>query len=102
MSKSMNGPDWIDVEMLMRAVSTMHGGKAGLTLLPRGIGSSGGIEVGASFLCDVVQGSSLEPAITIIKNWPCASHETLAGHCFAALHELDYAIGKVYRQETLW
>lgn len=102
MGKSMNGPDWTDVEMLMRAIGALHSGRVGLTLLPRGIGASGGLELGASIMFDVLPGSSIPPEATVIKTWPCASHASLEGHCFAALHELDYAISKLYNQESLW
>jgi len=73
-----------------------------MTLLPRGIGSNGGLEIGASILFDVLPGSSIPDCVSTIKNWPCASHETLPGHCYALLLELDWKIGKVYQNETLW
>jgi hypothetical protein len=97
-----NGPDWIDVEVMMRALNALHSGKAGLTFLPRGIGSSGGLETGASFMFDVLPGSSIDPCTTVIKNWPCTQHKTLAAHCFALLHELDFAISEMYKNEALW
>ncbi len=102
MGKFTSGPDWTDVEMMMRALSSLHSGEAGLTILARGAGSSGGISVAASIMFHVLPGSSLPPCVSVVKDWPCTSHAELAPHCFALLHELDYEISKVYNQETLW
>ncbi len=100
--KSTNGPDWIDVEMLMRAIGGLHSGHVGLIVSPDGIGSSGGVVVVASMLFDVLPGSSLPEHVAVHKNWPCNTHKTLAAHTFALLHELDYEISKVYKNESLW
>lgn len=102
MGKFTNGPDWIDVEMVMRAMSSLHTGVAGLTILPRGTGATGGLSVGASIMFDVLPGSQIPEAITVTKDWPCSAHSTLSGHCFALLHELDFKIGQTYEQSELW
>jgi hypothetical protein len=101
-AKSTNGPDWTDVEMMIRSLNALHSGEAGLTILARGIGSSGGISVAASIMFNVLPGSSLPPCVSVVKDWPCTSHAELAAHSFALLHELDYEISKVYKQESLW
>ena len=102
MGKSSNGPDWTDVEMMLRAMSSLHSASVGLTFLPDGIGSTGGLSVAAGCTFDVLPGSSIDPFVNVIKRWPCVSHATLAGHCFALLHELDFQIGKMYKNEVLW
>lgn len=96
------GPDWIDVEMLMRAIGAVHSAHVALIVSPSGTGASGGVDVAASALFDLLPGSSLPENVAVNKGWPCTSHRTLAAHAFALLHELDYAIGKVYQQESLW
>ena len=101
-AKSTNGPDWTDIEMMLRAMGALHSGSAGLTLLPDGIGSSGGLSVAASMMFDVLPGSSIPPCVSVVKRWPCAQHATLEGHCFALLHELDFKISQVYEQKELW
>jgi hypothetical protein len=100
--KSTNGPDWIDVEMLMRAIGGLHTGEVAVVVSPAGTGSSGGVDVAASMLFDVLPGSSLPASVVVHKIWPCATHKTLAAHAFALLHDLDYEISKVYKQESLW
>lgn len=101
-AKSSNGPDWTDVEMMMRAMSSLHSGHVGVTILPRGIGSSGGLSVSCSMMFDVLPGSSLPPVVSTESSWPCNSHAELTAHVFAGLHQLDFEIGKVYKQESLW
>jgi len=102
MGKSTMGPDWTDIESLCRAIGGLHSGRVGLTILPRGIGSTGGLEIGASIMFDVLPGSSLPPTVSVIKHWPCVSHADLAGHSYALLLELDFEISKVYKNEVLW
>jgi hypothetical protein len=97
-----NGPDWIDVEMMLRSLSALHSGRAGLTVLPRGTGSNGGLSVACSMMFDVLPGSSLPAIVSTESTWPCADHKTLAAHAFAGLHQLDYEISKVYKNEELW
>jgi hypothetical protein len=97
-----NGPDWIDVEMLMRALSALHSAHVAVIVSPLGTGSTGGVDVAASALFDVLPGSSLPKAVAVNRAWPCNTHKTLAAHAFNALHELDFEIGKVYNNEKLW
>jgi hypothetical protein len=99
---SSNGPDWIDVEMLMRALSALHSANVAVIISALGTGSSGGVDVAASALFDVLPGSSLPVSVVVNRAWPCNTHKTLAAHAFNALHELDYEIGKVYNNEKLW
>jgi len=100
--KSTNGPDWIDVEMLMRALGGLHSGHVGLIFSPHGTGSSGGLDVAASMLFDVLPGSSIPVHVAVNTTWPCTEHKTLAAHAFNALHELDFEVSKVYQTEALW
>lgn len=100
--KSTNGPDWIDVEMLMRAIEGLHSGHAAIIVSPVGTGSSGGVDVAASIIFDVLPGSSLPSTVQVHAPWPCSSHKSLAAHAFSVLHDLDYEISKVYKNEALW
>jgi len=100
--KSTNGPDWIDVEMMMRAISVMHSGQVGLTVLPRGIGATGGLSTAVSIMWDTLPGSKITEDVAVIRDWPCSQHSTFAAHVFALLHELDFKIGQTYKNEKLW
>lgn len=96
------GPDWIDNQTLMRAIGALHSGHVAVIVSPAGTGSSGGLEVVASMIFDVLPGSQLPATVAVQKPWPCSTHKTLAAHAFNLLHELDYQIGQVYKQESLW
>lgn len=96
------GPDWVDVESLMRAIGGLHTGNVAIIVSPSGTGFSGGVDVAASMLFDVLPGSSLPPNVQVHSDWPCDKHTTLAAHAFALLHDLDYEISKVYNQDGLW
>lgn len=100
--KSTNGPDWTDVEMLMRAIEGLHSARVAVVFSPAGTGATGGLDVAASCLFDVLPGSSLPESVGVNKGWPCNTHKTLSAHAFATLHELDYAISRVYTNEKLW
>ena len=100
--KPTNGPDWIDVEMLMRAIGGLHSGHVAVIVSPDGIGSTGGVDVAASMLFDVLPGSALPVSVVTHSAWPCNTHRTLAAHAFSLLHDLDYEISKIYKNETLW
>jgi hypothetical protein len=96
------GPDWIDLETMMRAIAALHSTDVALIVSPIGIGASGGLDVCASALFHVLPGSALKEGVQVNRGWPCNTHKTLAAHGYALLHELDFAISKVYQNEDLW
>lgn len=102
MGKPTTGPDWHDVETMLRALSVLHSGHAGVTILPRGIGSTGGLSVSCAMQFDVLPGSSIPDIVSTEAVWPCNEHHDLAAHVYKGLHELDFEISKVYKNEALW
>ncbi len=100
--KSTSGPDWIDCEMLMRSLEAIHSAHVAVIVSPAGVGSSGGVDVSASALFDVLPGSALPASVVARGGWPCSGHATLSAHVFKLLHELDYRIGQTYKNEALW
>jgi hypothetical protein len=101
-AKSTNGPDWTDVEMLMRSIGGVHSGHVGLTILPSGTGATGGLKTAAHISFDVLPGSRIPPEVMTTGAWPCNAHSDLAAHAFSLLHGLDYAISQVYENAKLW
>ena len=101
MGKFTAGPDWIDVEMTMRALDALHGGKTRLIVSPEGIGSSGGLRVLAEMEFAVLPGSDLPKVISAGKRWPCGSCRDLPAHCWNGLIQLDYLISQAYEQKEL-
>lgn len=96
------GPDWVDISTMMKAMSALHSGHVGLTVLPAGPGSSSGLSVSAAIMFDLLPGSSLPPVVAVEQKWPCVGSKTFAGFCYGLLHKLDYEISRVYKQESLW
>lgn len=101
-AKSSNGPDEVDAETMMRALGALHSGIVGLTFSPAGTGSSGGVDVTATMLFDVLPGSSLPAAVSATALYPCKDCKTFWGHVYSMLHALDRKIGEVYEQSSLW
>lgn len=101
-AKSTNGPDWTDVEMMMRALEGLHSGHVAVIVSPAGTGSTGGVDIAASMLFEVLPGSSLPEGVGVHTQWPSNGNATLVGACFRLLHELDFQISKVYKNESLW
>ena len=96
------GPDWVDVEALMRGIGALHSAHVAVIVSPAGIGFNGGIDVAASALFERLPGSQLPANVAVNKAWPCNTHKTLAAHAYALLHELDFEISKVYENASLW
>lgn len=101
-AKSGNGPDWTDIETMMRAIGALHSGLVVLCVSPLGIGSTGGVHLTASMSFDLLPGSSLPPRVETEVNWPNPDNATLEGCAYRLLFALDAEISIVYKQEGLW
>jgi len=99
---SSSGPDWIDVESLMRAIGSLHSGHVELRLQPNGNGLNGGVELTLSMHFDVLPGSSLPAVVEAKSAYPCPDCNDLATHVFGGLYKLDHEIGRVYGNSALW
>jgi hypothetical protein len=99
---SSSGPDWIDVESLMRAIAGLHSGAVGFSVLPDGPGFGGGLSLCASIIFDRLPGSSLPTDVSVLAKWPSKDVRTFAAAVLRLFYELDYAIGKAYQQESFW
>jgi len=99
---SSTGPDWIDVETMMRALGALHSAGLELTVAPRGTGFSGGVTLMAHAKFERLPGSSLPEMVTAADIWPGSKAKTFVGAMYNLLYELDYRISQVYKQEALW
>lgn len=100
--ESTKAPDWIDIEGYLRAMGALHSGHVGFLVRPHGTGFTGGLDIGAVMTFDVLPGSSLPKEVVVTRGWPCNEHQQLTSHVMALLYELDFAVGKVYNQSSLW
>jgi len=99
---SSSGPDWIDVEAMMRAMGTLHSAEVSVIFSPDGAGSTGGLETVAVCTFDVLPGSALPKLVMCSAEWPCKDHATLTSHVYWMLYDLDAEIGRTYKSEELW
>lgn len=100
--ESSKGPDWIDLEGMMRGLQVLHSGHVALIVSPSGTGFGTGVDIAASMMFEVLPGSSLPECVVVHTEWPSISSATLSAAAYKLLHELDYAISQVYQQESLW
>lgn len=100
--ESTKSPDWTDIEGMMRAMGSLHSGHVEVQVSPVGTGFGTGVQVEARMCFEVLPGSALPAVVSVTKPYPSNGHGTMASLVFSLLYELDYAIGKVYKQESLW
>lgn len=62
-ARSGNTPDWMDVEMALRAVGDMHSGLTMVTISPCGPSPSGGMIIAVSTSWERLPGSELDPLV---------------------------------------
>jgi hypothetical protein len=90
--KSTNGPDWTDIEATLRAIGNMHAGVVSLTILPRGIGATGGLRVVTSYAESIESVQGPDDIFCSETEWPCPEGCTFEGHVYAQLIGLDFAL----------
>jgi len=96
------GPDWIDVESVMRALQALHSARVEVKLSPRGIGFGTGVLMVVSARFDRLPGSQLPEVVEVNEGWPGSRSKTLAALAHRLLLTLDWEISKVYENESLW
>ena len=99
---SSSGPDFVDVEMMMRAMESAHSGHVDLKLVPLGTRLGGGVTITLTMNFDVLPGSSLPPTVSSVSTFPCGTCEGFWDHVFAGLYTLDFQVGETYENSELW
>ena len=89
MGKSTGGPDWTDIEMMLRAIDAATHGKTGVLLSPRGIGGTGGLSIDVVSSLARLPGSSEPGDLVTSSHWPCAEGCSLETHIFGGLYKHD-------------
>jgi len=95
------GPDWIDLEMMMRALQGVYQCRVAVMFSPAGIGSTGGgtVTVRADF--DVAPGGSAAEPTTVEAHWPEMYARTIEGLVFDLLWKLDWKISQDTKVKSL-
>lgn len=91
-AKSTPGPDWIDLEATMRAISKLHDGVVSLTILPLGIGATGGLRIVTTYAESIESVQGPDDIFCVETDWPCREGCTFEGHCYAQLIGLDFQL----------
>lgn len=95
-----SSPDWTDIEVGLRALDGVHGGKTGILISALGTGATGGLMVEIITSFDVVPGGSSIDTVTSQSEWPCKDCASLEGHLLGGLYAHDFAIGEAYQQRS--
>jgi hypothetical protein len=99
---SMNGPDNIDVESLMRAMAVLHSASVEFRCSPLGNGATGGLSVRAVAKFNVLPGSALKGEVEAEMKWPNNEGREWFPALYGLLMQLDWRISQVYKNESLW
>lgn len=99
--KSTNGPDWTDLEAMMRALEGLHGGAVVLSVSTVGIGASGGLAWSAVHSLETLGEHVTHSGVGVDGLWPCTDCATMEGLLYQLLWRLDFAIGANYQQQKI-
>ena len=96
-----SGPDWIDVESMLRAIDTLHECKTGILISAQGIGGGTGLGVSLLSSFDALPGSNQVTTVESFSVWPCAICKEFAGHVMEGLYKHDHQIQLAYENKQL-
>jgi hypothetical protein len=100
-AQSTNGPDWTDIEAMMRALESVHTGEVVLTVSTVGIGATGGMALSAHHVLATLGEDATHTGCGVDTLWPNRQHTTLEAAVYELLYRLDFAIGDHYQQEKI-
>lgn len=98
-TRSTNGPDWTDVELMMTAIQQFHGVKVsvGMELYSGDVGSGLIIVAGAESVTGLPDPAK-QPVIGM--RFPTHQHVTLSAAVYRLLCQLDYKCGEVFWEQS--
>ena len=97
-----NGPDILDVTVIMKAIGSLHSAHVALILTPTETGSDTSVDMAMSAIFDVLPGSSLPAGVGAHSSWPNKKGTSFWGEAYSLCWVLDEEISKVYETESLW
>lgn len=99
---SSNGPDWMDVFMMMKAIEAMHGVVVTVGLAASLHDGAGGFSTIAAMQVDREASVLGSPIVALSAEYPCGTHRDLVHCVFAGLYQLDEELGrKLWEQKEL-
>jgi hypothetical protein len=100
-AESGSTPDWLDVEMALRAVDGVHSGTTMVTISPVGTGSVGGFRVVISTHWEAIPGSVGLSEVVTERAWIGHRNNELPAFVLGGIYAHDFAVGNAYKQKTL-
>lgn len=100
--ESSNGPDCLDVTVIMNAIGTLHTMHVALIVSPATDGPGTSVDIAMSALMEVLPGSELPSAIGVHSAWPNRSGSSFWGECYKLAWALDEEISKAYQQKSVF
>ena len=101
LAKFTTGPDWMDIEVMLRALDGIHSGRTRLAISAAGAGSTGGLLITITTDFDALPGGRQFPQVVSVSEYPCKQCRRLEDHIFGGLYQHDVNIGKAYEQMEL-
>lgn len=99
--ESSNGPDCLDVAIVMSAIESLHGCHVALIVTPATAGSAMSVDMAMSGLFDSLPDTELAAAVGAHTAWPNKKGTSFWGEAYALCWTLDEAISKAYKQRSL-
>jgi hypothetical protein len=101
MGKLTSGPDWMDIEIMMRAIDGIHNGRTHLVISAAGAGATGGLQLEWRTTFDALPGGRQFKEVVSKSEYPCKQCANLTAHLFGGLYHHDANIGRAYEQAQL-
>lgn len=99
--ESSNGPDCLDVAVVMTAIETLHGCHVALIVSPATTGSGMSVELAMSAMFETLPNSELAKFVGVHSEWPGKKGTSFWGEAYSLCWTLDEAISKAYKQMSL-
>jgi len=99
---SSNGPDCLDVAVIMRAIGQLHSAHVALIVSPGDQASGSPVDLAMSAIFETLPGSSLPKTVGVHTTWPNGQGTSFWGEGYRLAWTLDEEIGRTYKNETLW
>src|SRR6266699_673039 len=96
--KSSNGPDWIGIGAMTRAIETLHTCHVEWTVTTVSRQPNGNMRIRMIATFELLPGSSLPRTVEVTGLWPSDTARTFEGYVYNLLWQLDYGIQKAYEQ----
>jgi len=100
--ESTNGPDILDVMVMLRAIESLHSAHCAIIVSPGGTGFTTSVDVAVSCLFETLPDSSLPGGVGVHAEWPDKEGRSFWGLVYELTWKLDHEISKVYKQDELW